>query len=505
RALARVLSSLETSIKRTTIPSDPGAARAGGYTVECSSSSSSSKVLPMEAFADGQEDEELRKPFPQCLHELLLQQQHQKQLLPRRHPLAAAVQNLLPSLFDFLVRLQQLWTEEVSDASFPYLRELLEPGADEFLAVQGTASALAGDGAALSRAVLLAFPHCYHLRTLAYRLAGTCALAADAFFLLPDLGDRLVNSLLLPLRQQLPLQHVEQQLRFFWSPVLDAETLPPQPPYPSQQRLRAEWTAVAEAKRAMETESSSSSSSSSSEEERRLGVYLQRVYALSNVGEVLLQQIGSLLHHKTNSVVAAAAANSSSSNGAKTPTNACISKLNASAAVSASPADDEEAPRIARQESNTSLPGSSSSSSSSSANELRLGVYYNAALLQPLVAAVLELQRWPIPAIIHQGHAVLRAVGKTAAKLPPPVPASLLDLCCIGLSQLISSYLDVSPFDPFAFGCASLQQQLMQQQHESGGCTPLQKYITGADAAGSGASLLLDYTGSIYQLLKALV
>ena len=64
----------------------------------------------------------------------------------------------------------------------------------------------------------------------------------------------------------------------------------------------------------------------------------------------------------------------------------------------------------------------------------------------------------------------------------------------------------LSQFDPFAFGCSSLQQQLLQQQQgEGGGCTPLRKYITGADAAGTGASLLLDSTGSIYQLLKALV
>ena len=155
---------------------------------------------------------------------------------------------------------------QINDSYFPYLRELLTPGTDEFLAVQGTTSALAGDGPALSRAVLLTFPcttttnyssskgsgssedreatvlltrrHCYHLRTLAYRLGGTCAVAADGFFLLPDLGERLKKGLLLPLRQHLPLQHVEQQMRFFWSPVLDAENLPPQPPYPSQQVRR---------------------------------------------------------------------------------------------------------------------------------------------------------------------------------------------------------------------------------------------------------------------------
>ena len=110
-----MLSALETSIKRTTIPSDPGAARAGGYTVEySSSSSSSSKALGREVSLLLPGDyPELLNPFPQCLSELLQQQQQRKQLLPRRHPLASLVLNLLPSLFEFLQRLQQLWTEEV--------------------------------------------------------------------------------------------------------------------------------------------------------------------------------------------------------------------------------------------------------------------------------------------------------------------------------------------------------------------------------------------------------
>ncbi|OEH77435.1 hypothetical protein cyc_01249 [Cyclospora cayetanensis] len=399
RTLARVLSALESSIKRTTVPSDSAAARAGGYAVECSTVSAIG--LPsLKVSSLTEEDAELRKPFPQ------------------RHPLASLVQHVLPTLFKFMQTLQQLWTDEVNDAYFVHLRELLLPGADEFLAIQGTSSALAGNASALSRAVLLAFPcsssgrgdgstdgigereaavlltrrHCYHLRTLAYRLGGTCAAVADGFFLMPDLGERLREVLLVPMREQLPLQHVEQLIRFFWCSVLEAESLPPQPPYPSQ----------------------------------------QRVYALSNVGDVLLQHIGALLHHKSSSMVAVAAASSSSSSGPKPLPNASASRLHSGVAVSASPVDDEDTALYSRQESNASLP---CSGSSSSASELRLRVYYNAALLQPLVAAVLELQRWPIPSLVQQGH----------------------------------------------------------------------KYITGADAAGSGASLLLDYTGSIYQLLKALV
>lgn len=318
--------------------------------------------------------------------------------------------------------------------AFPRLSELLAPGVEEFLALEGAACVWGSDPSALSRVVLNTFPvqsqqttaaaspsaaaqlreereaavklarrHCFHLRGLVYRLLGECSGVTEAFYLFPHLAPCLRQVLFQPL-QSLPLSHVEQQLRLSWASILNVERLPPQPPYPSARlilmfveegvvplirRLRGEWSALAEAKRSLEA------SAGGSEEERRVNVYLLHLSAVSNVGSALLENLEALFHVKGAS--AGGSALSHQPKNAASGGAAAGAAPSACTAVAASPSDFDG---LLRLDSAPAL-GTNNAGTAQNVLEIQRALYSSPALLHPLIACLLEIQRWPQPQLIQ--------------------------------------------------------------------------------------------------------
>ncbi|PHJ25110.1 exportin 1-like protein [Cystoisospora suis] len=173
RSLARVLSALESCIKRATIPTDPAALRSGGYLVDTplglSSSSSSASLQSSQGVMIGKQDSLLEKNpkfFGEALAELLQFSvggaghgvcTSSAFILPKRHPLAALMQELLPVLFELTGMYVQLSSPEIVN-QWPAYAPFLMMGEEEFLSVHGRHTPLSFTPSALLESVAFTFP-----------------------------------------------------------------------------------------------------------------------------------------------------------------------------------------------------------------------------------------------------------------------------------------------------------------------------------------------------------
>ncbi|EPT27851.1 hypothetical protein TGME49_288460 [Toxoplasma gondii ME49] len=585
RTLARVLSALESCIKRTTLPADPAAARAGGYLVDNASALSLSSA--------GATQEQM--PLGKALEDLMrassrLSTDEAAPLLPKRHPLAALVRELVPVLFQLLEAFQQLWRPELAHR-WPMYQPHLTLGEEEFLSLHGH-TPLSFTPSALLDAVALTFPapsvrdfngsslessstcsvltapadltpagkayaksstrlirrHLYHLRCLLYRLLGTCCSVSDGFYLVPKLEEYVEKTCFAPIAF-LPLQQLEQQLRLFWTPLLDSLNLPPQPPYPSKQlvllflhrgvqlivaRLNREWETVSQTKLSLEDRSRQRKGR---EEEKDLNLYMLQVYAADALADSLLSVLKTVLHlTRPQQPVGGAlsAGQLSESGGASDPLAhaasfalPCSSRTKRTKergkgveGVLGEAEDDHpgvDGDRGVRKKNDEEA----TAASAAHLTEMRKSMYSSGLLLSAVVAALLQAQRWPNPNTIMEAHNVMRTYVKSATKLFTPIPPCTAEICALILRGVMTSFFEKRQFDPLAFGDGSTAVGMAAfprsdaSRSASGeglaSCTPLHEFLSvsaqrpgKANSEASRNTQVNTYTATAYQVLKGM-
>ncbi|CBZ51020.1 conserved hypothetical protein [Neospora caninum Liverpool] len=589
RSLARVLSALESCIKRTTLPADPAAARAGGYLVDASSSVSLASCLSPQ---------EEQKPFGKALEELLLAAASRMgtdepaPLLPKRHPLAALVRELVPVLFQLLEAFQHLWRPELTQR-WPMYQPHLTLGEEEFLSLHGH-TPLSFTPSALLDAVALTFPapsaadfngaagfepsstcsvltapadltpagkayaksstrlirrHLYHLRCLLYRLLGTCCSVPDGFYLLPKLDVYLEETCFAPIAF-LPLQQLEQELRLFWTPLLDSLNLPPQPPYPSKQlvllflhrgvqmivaRLNREWEAISQTKLSLENRSTQRQGR---EEERDLNLYMLQVYAADALADSLLTVLKTVLHltrpqqpvggalsggQMNDAGVSDPLSQAASAAGLPCPAGKRTRERGKGVEGALGEADEDhlgtEGDRGIRKKNDEEA----TAASAAHLAEMRKSMYSSGLLLTAVVAALLQAQRWPNPNTIMEAHNVMRTYVRSATKLFTPIPPCTAEICALILRGVMTSFFEKRQFDPLAFGdgSASVGMPAFPRTEASRGacesgqdlasCTPMHEFLSNstqrpgkANSDANRNTQVNTYTATVYQVLKGM-
>ncbi|PFH32201.1 hypothetical protein BESB_021420 [Besnoitia besnoiti] len=563
RSLARVLSALESCIKRTTLPSDPAAARAGGYLVDVSP--------PLSSYASVQDC--AQNSFSAAIKDLMQASAASQvagaegvSLLPKRHPLASLIRELAPVLFQLVEAFQQLWHPEVA-LRWPAYRAHFTLGEEEFLSLHGH-TPLSFTPSALLEAVALTFPappaalasgatdapsacgllttpadltplgsayaksstrlirrHLYHLRCLLYRLLGACCSVPDGFYVLPNLDDFLEKACFAPVAF-LPLHQLEQQLRLFWMPLVDPLNLPPQPPYPAKQlvtlflqrgvqgiveRLNREWERTSQMKLSLEAQSRERSRGK--DEERDLNLYMLQVYAADSLADTLFSVLKTLLHlmRPQGSQTGSPSADVLGAADAVASASAALDRKGAAGA------DSEEDHAAAKKKHDEEA------AAAAALNEMRRCIYTSGPVLAAVVTALLQAQRWPNPNTIMEAHNVLRTYVKTATKLFTPIPACTAEICALVLRGVMTSFFEKRPFDPLAFGEGSSgtgMSALQRAQTDLAGgdtreglssCTPMQEFLSAAPSRpGKSASdankktQVATYTATAYQVLKGM-